>query len=70
MTDAPIVVHRVSTGGRGVTVRGEIVGLAHSDRDLALLLDHAGLPDADSTGLLDDPDWIEWRGERAHEWGS
>lgn len=51
----PIVVHRPSpTGGRRVTVRGRIVGLAHSDPDL----------------LLDDPTWVEWRGGRAHERGA
>lgn len=66
---APIVVHRPSaSGGRRVTVRGEIVGLAHSDGDLVVFLERVGLPDADLNGLLDDPRWVEWRGGRAHEW--
>lgn len=68
---APIVVHRVSaTGGRRVTVRrggrDEILGLAHSDRDLIVLLEQAGILDPEP--LLDDPTWIEWRGGRAHQW--
>lgn len=64
---APIVVHRPSpTGGRRVTVGDEILGLAHSDRDVLEFLRRAGLPDAEE--LLDDPQWVEWRGGRAHQW--
>ncbi|MEU9779287.1 hypothetical protein [Streptomyces sp. NPDC047968] len=68
---APIVVHRPSpSGGRRVTVkrrgRAEVLGLAHSDRDLVVFLERAGLSDPD--GILDDPRWVEWRGGRAHEW--
>ncbi|MET7718267.1 hypothetical protein [Streptomyces sp. NPDC005407] len=67
MRDAPIVVHRISQpGGRRVTVRDQIMGLAHSDRDLLEFLRQAGLPDADD--LLDDPTWVEWVGGRAHEY--
>ncbi|MDX3852065.1 hypothetical protein [Streptomyces sp. AK02-01A] len=67
MEGAPIVVHRPSpSGGRRVTVRGQIVGLAHDDRDLVEFLRRAGLPDA--WDLIDDPTWVEWRGGRAHEW--
>ncbi|MFF3092296.1 hypothetical protein [Streptomyces cyaneofuscatus] len=67
MDHAPIVVHRPSTtGGRSVTVRGRILGLAHSDHDLVVFLADAGLLDPDL--LLDDPAWVEWRGGRAHEW--
>ncbi|AVZ76466.1 hypothetical protein SLUN_33910 [Streptomyces lunaelactis] len=63
----PIVVHRISpSGGRRVTVRDQIMGLAHSDRDLLEFLRLAGLPDADA--LLDDPTWIEWVGGREHEY--
>lgn len=67
MDAAPIVVHRPSpTGGRRVTVRGEILGLAHDDEDLLEFLRRAGLPDA--VAMLDDPAWVEWRGGRAHQW--
>ncbi|NGO11139.1 hypothetical protein G5C60_26945 [Streptomyces sp. HC44] len=66
-----IVVHRPSeSGGRRVSVRrdgqDEILGLAHSDHDLVVFLEAAGLPDADE--LLDNPHWVEWRGGRPHEW--
>lgn len=68
---APIVVHRLSpSGGRRVTVRrngrDEILGLAHSDRDLIVFLEQAGILDPEP--LLDDPVWVEWRGEQAHQW--
>ncbi|MER7624584.1 hypothetical protein [Streptomyces sp. NPDC126503] len=65
MSTAPVVVHRPSaTGGRRVTVRGEIAGLAHRDADVIEFLRRAGIPDAGE--LLDDPAWVEWRGGRAH----
>ena len=65
---APIVVHRPSpTGGRRVTVvGGEILGLAYDDHDLVEFLRRAGLPDAER--ILDDPQWVEWRGGRAHQY--
>jgi hypothetical protein len=64
---APIVVHRPSyTGGRRVTIRGEMAGTAFSDHDLVVFLERAGMPDADP--LLDDPGWVEWRGARPHVW--
>ncbi|WP_326648447.1 MULTISPECIES: hypothetical protein [unclassified Streptomyces] len=63
---APIVVDPPSPGGgRRVTVRGEVVGLAHSDKDLIEFLRRAGLEDADM--ILDDPHLVEWRGGRAHQ---
>lgn len=66
-TPAPIVVHRPSpSGGRRVTARGHILGLAHSDRDVVEFLRRAGLPDAE--GLLDDAAWVTWRGGRAHHY--
>ncbi|MFF8644381.1 hypothetical protein [Streptomyces sp. NPDC015345] len=65
MASAPIVVHPPSrTGGRRVTARGHILGLAHSDRDVAEFLRRAGMPDAEQ--LLDDPAWVTWRGGHAH----
>ncbi|MFF7341742.1 hypothetical protein ACFZAT_31060 [Streptomyces sp. NPDC008163] len=64
---APIVIHRPSaTGGRRVTIRGQIVGLAHDDVDVVEFLRRAGLPDAEQ--LLDDPSWVQWRGGRAHRY--
>ncbi|MFJ9890865.1 hypothetical protein ACIQRW_34145 [Streptomyces sp. NPDC091287] len=69
MEQAPIVVRRPSpTGGRHVTVRGRILGLAYSDHDLVVFLADAGLLDPDL--LLDDPAWVDWRGGRAHGWGA
>ncbi|MFB7236767.1 hypothetical protein ACFCXK_18545 [Streptomyces sp. NPDC056269] len=54
---APIVVHQPSlTGGRRVTARGSILGLAHSDEGVVEFLRRAGLPGAE--GLLDDPAWV------------
>ncbi|MFE9865610.1 hypothetical protein ACFYPZ_23215 [Streptomyces sp. NPDC005506] len=49
-----------------VTINGQIVGLAHDDRDLVEFLRRAGLDDA--WDVLDDPHWIEWRGGRAHRY--
>ncbi|MFD7713523.1 hypothetical protein ACFV6E_30605 [Streptomyces sp. NPDC059785] len=71
MANAVIVVHRPSdTGGRRVSVhragRDEDLGLAHSDHDLIVFLEAAGLPDPDA--LLDDPAWVEWRGGAPHHW--
>ncbi|MEV5610731.1 hypothetical protein [Streptomyces sp. NPDC052225] len=64
---APIVVHPLAPeGGRHVTVRGQAVGLAHSDADLTRLLGRAGLGSADLT--LDDPHLVEWRGAGPHVW--
>jgi hypothetical protein len=48
MTGTPIVVHRISpAGSRRVTVRDQIMGLAHYDRDLLEFLRQTGLPDAE-----------------------
>ncbi|MEU8445453.1 hypothetical protein AB0F05_33895 [Streptomyces microflavus] len=45
---APIVIHRPSpTGGRRVTIRGRIAGLAFEDQDVVEFIRRAGLPDAD-----------------------
>lgn len=64
---APIVIHRPSpTGGRRVTIQGQIAGLAHNDGDVVEFLRRAGLPDADD--LLDQGSWVEWRGGRAHHY--
>ncbi|HBF80476.1 MAG TPA: hypothetical protein DD420_11290 [Streptomyces sp.] len=64
---APVVIHRPSpTGGRRVTIRGQIAGLAAGDFDVVEFLRRAGLDDAET--LLDRPEWAEWRGGRAHEY--
>ncbi|MEV8312595.1 hypothetical protein AB0Q95_00355 [Streptomyces sp. NPDC059900] len=63
----PVTVHPpVGTGGRRVTVRGEILGLAHSDADVVAFLRDTGLPDAEE--LLDDPARVQWRGGHAHRY--
>ncbi|MFD7708818.1 hypothetical protein ACFV6E_35765 [Streptomyces sp. NPDC059785] len=64
---APVVVHPPEgTGGRRVTARGEDLGLAFTDEDVVEFLGRAGLPDAED--LLDDPEWIHWRGAAAHQY--
>ena len=65
MRKPPIVVHPpLGSGGRRVTVRGEIVGLAYSDRDVVEFLRRVGLPEGER--LLDDSAWVKWVGGRAH----
>ncbi|WP_405893798.1 hypothetical protein OG272_16085 [Streptomyces sp. NBC_00104] len=61
----PVVVHPPSpSGGRRVTVDAEILGLAHSFRDVEEFLRRAGLEDVDaSTSAL-----IEWRGGGPGVW--
>ncbi|MFJ5638132.1 hypothetical protein [Streptomyces sp. NPDC093223] len=71
MTSAPIVVHGPShAGGRRVTAhthgRDEILGTAYSDHDLVVFLQAAGITDPEE--VMDDPQWVEWRGGRAHQW--
>ncbi|WP_327170228.1 hypothetical protein [Streptomyces sp. NBC_01336] len=51
---------------RGVTIRGQIAGLAHDDRDVVEFLRRAGLPDAEQ--LLNDASWVQWCGGRAHRY--
>ncbi|MFB7778144.1 hypothetical protein [Streptomyces bauhiniae] len=71
MDDAPVVVHRPSkTGGRRVGVRREgfeeFLGTAYSDHDVVVFLEAAGVTDPET--VLDDPLWVEWSGEPAHQW--
>lgn len=62
----PVVVHPPSpSGGRRVTIRGEIVGLAHGLADLREFLRRAGAPE---DAALDDPELIEWRGGGPDVW--
>ncbi|MFJ4007767.1 hypothetical protein ACIPWL_30545 [Streptomyces sp. NPDC090023] len=69
--DALIIVHRPSvTGGRKVTAyaggRKEDLGLAHSDHDVIVFLEAAGMTDPEEA--LDDPQIVNWRGAPAHHW--
>jgi len=65
---APIVVHPASaTGGRRVTARGQILGLAYDDLDLVEFLRRAGVDEPEA--IIDDPAWVEWRGGRPHDYG-
>lgn len=48
--------------------REEILGTAHSDRDLLVFLEDAGIDDPE--GILDDPQWVEWHGGPAHVWSA
>lgn len=63
----PVVVHPPSpSGGRPVTARGAIMGLAYGVRDLLKFLRRAGVdPDA---ARLDDATLIEWRGGGPDVW--
>ncbi|GHE98418.1 hypothetical protein GCM10017776_14270 [Streptomyces griseoluteus] len=45
--------------------RNEILGTAYSDHDLVVFLEGTGVVKPDA--LLDDPQWVEWRGGHAHE---
>ncbi len=46
--------------------RDEILGTAYSDHDLVVFLEDADVADP----VLDDPQWVEWRGGPAHEFGA
>ncbi|KOG55753.1 hypothetical protein ADK76_20800, partial [Streptomyces griseoflavus] len=65
----PVIVHPPSpSGGRRVTVHGQIVGLAHGRGDVAEFLRRAGLaPDGEDIDL-DTPGLIEWRGGGKDVW--
>lgn len=68
MTAAPIVVHPSSpSGGRRVTVRGEILGLAFSAQDIARFMQEAGLQDFDEMDVVRSA-LIEWRGGGPEVW--
>ncbi|WP_407553101.1 hypothetical protein QOM21_23970 [Streptomyces sp. Pv4-95] len=63
----PVVVHPPSpSGGRRVTVDGEILGLAYGPRDVVEFLRRAGLDE--NVISIDDPQLIEWRGGGSDEW--
>lgn len=48
--------------------RDEILGTAYSDHDLVVFLESAGASDPEA--LLDDPQWVEWRGSPPHQWAT
>ncbi|MER8158137.1 hypothetical protein [Streptomyces sp. NPDC094472] len=61
----PVTVHPPSpSGGRRVTIRGEIAGLARGPADVLEFLRRAGAEDV----RLDDPELIEWRGGGPDVW--
>jgi hypothetical protein len=64
---APIVVHPPSpSGGRRVTARGNILGLAHNLRDFDEFLRRLGLDPDDVR--FNDTELIEWRGGGPTVW--
>jgi hypothetical protein len=69
MSETPILIHRPGgTGGRRVTIRAQVAGLARSDNDVIEFLRRAGLPDAGD--VLDDPRWVQWLGDHPHDYGA
>ncbi|MFF0140450.1 hypothetical protein ACFYRN_28800 [Streptomyces sp. NPDC005227] len=69
MTSAtPVIVYPPDeTGGRRVRVDGSILGLAYNVRDVAALLQTAGLQDTDEMDVIRSP-FIEWRGGGPEVW--
>ncbi|MFB7294053.1 hypothetical protein [Actinacidiphila glaucinigra] len=74
MEDVRLLVHGLlPRGGRAVTMHREnrleddYVGTAFSECDLLSILRSAGLPEPDL--VVDDPQWVQWRGAAAHQWG-
>ncbi|MEV8523109.1 hypothetical protein AB0451_02975 [Streptomyces sp. NPDC052000] len=72
MDRAPIVVHRpLGTGGRRVTAGAQVLGLAHSDRDLVEFLRQAGIDETTAEDMVaGDSQLIEWRGGDAHRYAA
>ncbi|MEV5792663.1 hypothetical protein [Streptomyces sp. NPDC052192] len=54
-------------GGRRVRAGEAILGRAYSVRDIAALLQTAGLQDADEMTVVR-ADWIDWRGGGPNAW--
>jgi hypothetical protein len=40
--------------------------MARSDHDVVEFLEAAGVIDPEN--VLDDPQWVDWRGGQAHQW--
>ncbi|WP_411144467.1 hypothetical protein [Streptomyces sp. x-80] len=65
----PVIVHPPTpSGGRRVTVHGQIVGLAHGRGDVAEFLRRAGVAEPAEDIVLDDPRLVEWRGGNLDDW--
>lgn len=65
----PVVVYPPSpTGGRRVRVDGEILGLAHSLRDVAEFLRRAGMEGIEESDVAAS-ELIDWRGGGPEVWG-
>ncbi|MEU7182101.1 hypothetical protein ACWIG3_00480 [Streptomyces celluloflavus] len=65
----PVIVHPPTpSGGRRVTVHGQIVGLAHGRGDVAEFLRRAGVAEPAEDIALDDPRLVEWRGGNLDDW--
>ncbi|MER7025531.1 MULTISPECIES: hypothetical protein [Streptomyces] len=66
-----MIVHPPTpSGGRRVTVDGQIVGLAHGIGDVVKFMRRAGLAEPSEDIALDDPRLIEWRGGSPDDWPS
>ncbi|MDT0609166.1 hypothetical protein [Streptomyces lancefieldiae] len=64
----PVIVYPPDeTGGRRVRVDGEVLGRAYTLRDVAGLLQEAGLQDWDEMDVVRSP-LIEWRGGGPDVW--
>ncbi|MFF4536228.1 hypothetical protein [Streptomyces aureus] len=64
----PVIVYSADAeGGRGVRADGAILGLAFSVRDVAALLQTAGLQNFDEMDVVRST-WIEWRGGGPDDW--
>lgn len=63
-----IVYPPSSSGGRRVTVRGQIVGTALGRGDVAAFLRRAGFAEGVEEIDLDQPELIEWRGGDLDTW--
>lgn len=69
MSGSPITVHPPrGGGGRRVTAREQILGIAYSDGDVVELLRLAGVEDAEDI-VASGSALIEWRGAEAHDYG-
>ncbi|MEV6398651.1 hypothetical protein AB0M39_28390 [Streptomyces sp. NPDC051907] len=66
---APVIVlPPLTTGGRRVTIHGQIAGLAHGRGDVAELVRRAGLGSEGAVIDLLDTALVEWRGGGVDDW--
>ncbi|AGJ52557.1 hypothetical protein ACN6LF_005475 [[Kitasatospora] papulosa] len=68
--NAPLDHHSTPSPGRKPKSGGHgwLMVVCCLDQDVVESLRRAGLPDAER--LLDQPDWVEWRGGRAHTYAA